>query len=79
MIWEYLVCEFDREVFHVSPDQHEPQGKYDIHVLGKRGWELVNISGWQLSRAVAIFKRPSSEADSDGCGAGCNCAHEVFG
>jgi len=55
MIWEYLVCEFDREFFHVSPDQHEPQGKYDIHVLGERGWELVNISGWQFSRAVAIF------------------------
>lgn len=61
-IWHYLVCEFDRKAFHVVGKQKEPEGAYDIHDLGVKGWELISISGWQLDRAIALFKRPDPTA-----------------
>jgi len=29
-----------------------------VDALGKEGWELVSISGWEASEAIAVFKRP---------------------
>lgn len=63
--WQYLVCEFDRTDFYLmKASKYEPVGRKDLDELGEKGWELVNISGWQLDRAIALFKRPDPTAST---------------
>lgn len=45
---------FDRQVEQFQDDDGNV---YDLHELGRDGWELVSISGWAFGKALVFFKR----------------------
>lgn len=64
MIWEYLVARMDHEgVIFVGDGEKESAGVYRLNELGHYGWELVSVSGWNLNRALAIFKRQQRDVE----------------